>query len=242
MVNAIDSKIQELVGQHGYDERLLRELVAIVQSQPGSAAKKKELTKAELQAAVASAFNCRDAKELRKNEVFKQAIAGRGLNLDVKSGWLTLYQERGSGESSPPPPVSPPPKEPTKAELELAVAAAFNCRDVKELKKHEAFKLAIAGRDLNLRKKEGWLVLYREWVGVPENERHEQGPHCINGIDVLKNFRPWHIFNLDPKTATSDDINKAFRHLAQEHHPDHGGEREVFERLQKMRDSLLAFR
>jgi hypothetical protein len=133
-------------------------------------------------------------------------------------------------------------KEPTMAELQAAVVNAFNCNDVQELKKHEAFKLAIVGRDLNLRKKDGWLVLYREWVGVPENERKEDGPNCINGIDVLKNFRPWHVFSLDPKTATSDDINSAFRQLALQHHPDHGGNREVFERLQKMRDSLLAFR
>ncbi len=134
------------------------------------------------------------------------------------------------------------PKEPTIAELSAAVAAAFSCEDVAELKKNKAFKLTIAGRDLNLRKKEGWLILYREWVGVPESERQEEGPTCINGIDVLKNFRPWHVFKLDPKTASNEDINTAFRHLAKQHHPDHGGNREVFEQLQKMRDSLLAFR
>lgn len=133
-------------------------------------------------------------------------------------------------------------KELTMAELQAALVDVFKCSDVKELKQHEAFKLAIVGRDLNLRKKDGWLILYREWVGVPESERNEEGPYCINGIDVLKNFRPWHVFDLNAKTATTDDINKAFRRLAQEHHPDHGGNREVFEQLQKMRDSLLVFR
>ncbi|MBW4465051.1 MAG: J domain-containing protein [Pegethrix bostrychoides GSE-TBD4-15B] len=133
-------------------------------------------------------------------------------------------------------------KEPTVSELQAAVAKAFGCGDIKELKKHKAFKLAIAGQELDLRKKEGWLILYREWVRVPETERHEEGPTCINGIDVLKNFRPWHVFNLNPKTASTDDINTAFRHLAKQHHPDYGGNREVFEELQKMRDSLLAFR
>ena len=133
-------------------------------------------------------------------------------------------------------------KELTMAELQAALVAAFKCSDVKELKQNEAFKLVIAGRDLNLRKKDGWLILYREWVGVPESERDEEGPSCINGINVLKNFRPWHVFDLDAKTATTDDINKAFRRLAQVHHPDHGGNREVFEQLQKMRDSLLTFR
>ena len=28
-----------------------------------------------------------------------------------------------------------------------------------------------------------------------------RGPTCINGIDVLENFRPWHVFGLDPKKA-----------------------------------------
>jgi hypothetical protein len=130
----------------------------------------------------------------------------------------------------------------TLTELKKAVAAAFECSDAKDLKKHKAFKLAIEGRELNFRTKEAWLVLYREWVGVPEDEQHEEGPTCINGIDVLKNFRPWHIFNLNSKTATSDDINTAFRQLAKQYHPDVGGDRLVFERLQRMRDSILAFR
>jgi hypothetical protein len=137
---------------------------------------------------------------------------------------------------------SPKPKPLTVAQLQAAVVAAFGCSDVKELKKHEAFKLATAGRNLNFKTKDAWLVLYREWVGVPESEQHEEGENCINGIDVLKNFRPWHVFELDPKTASSADINSAFKRLAQQHHPDHGGDRDVFERLQKMRDSLLAFR
>jgi hypothetical protein len=246
MINVIDDKIQELVSQYGYDEQILKELVVVVQSQlKPTKEKKKELSKAELELAVAEVFGCKSAKELKKDSSFQQVIADRDLNLNRKDAWLILYREWvGTGATPPPPlsPLPPPPAELKKAELELAVAAAFNCKDVKELKKHEAFKLAIAGRDLNLRTKDAWLALYREWVGVPENERNQEGPHCINGIDVLKNFRPWHVFDLDPQTATSDDINKAFRQLAKEHHPDHGGDRDVFERLQKMRDSLLAFR
>lgn len=138
--------------------------------------------------------------------------------------------------------ASQPLKALSVAELKSAVVSAFSCRDLKELKKDKAFKFATAGRDLDFRKKEAWLVVYREWVGVPENERHEEGPTCINGIDVLKNFRPWHVFGLDPKSVNADDINAAFRRLAKQYHPDVGGDRNVFERLQNMRDSLLAFR
>lgn len=132
--------------------------------------------------------------------------------------------------------------EPSITEIKQAVCQAFDCPDYQALKKNKAFKLAIAGRDFNFRTKEPWLVLYREWVRVPDNERNEIGPTTINGIDVLKNFRPWQVFQLDPKTATPDDINAAFRTLAKQHHPDAGGDREVFEKLQKMRDSLLILR
>ncbi|MGF1569020.1 MAG: J domain-containing protein [Nodosilinea sp.] len=132
--------------------------------------------------------------------------------------------------------------EPSLNELKEAVCQAFNCSDYKSLKKNKAFKLATAGRGFNFSYKEPWLTLYREWVRVPENERNEIGPNTINGIDVLKNFRPWQVFQLDPKTATADDINSAFRQLAKKHHPDAGGDRKVFEELQKMRDSLLLLR
>jgi hypothetical protein len=132
--------------------------------------------------------------------------------------------------------------EPTIGELKAAVCQAFNCPDYKTLKKNKAFKLATAGRGFNFTYKEPWLILYREWVRVPENERNEIGPTTVNGIDVLKNFRPWQVFQLDPKTATTDDINAAFRQLAKKHHPDSGGDRRVFEELQKMRDSLLLLR
>lgn len=132
--------------------------------------------------------------------------------------------------------------EPTINELKAAVLQAFNCSNLTELKKNKTFQLAMTGREFNFSQKEPWLILYREWVRVPDNERNEIGPTVINGIDVLKNFRPWPVFQLDPKTATADDINAAFRQLAKTHHPDVGGNREVFEVLQKMRDSLLLLR
>ena len=127
----------------------------------------------------------------------------------------------------------------TLAQLKAAVCKAFNCKTVTELKKLDSFKVAIEGRSYDLRQKQAWLELYREWVGVPPNERNETGPSCINGIDVLKNFRPWIVFGLDPKKATADDIKSTFRQLAKEHHPDTGGNPEVFSKLQQMRDSLL---
>jgi hypothetical protein len=130
----------------------------------------------------------------------------------------------------------------TLTQLKAEVCAVFGCKSATELRKSNEFNLAMTGREFNLRTKADWLKLYREWVGVPTSERSRTGKTCINGIDVLENFRPWHVFSLDPNTASSEDIKEAFRKLAKEHHPDAGGDPRVMERLQKMRDSLLAFR
>jgi hypothetical protein len=88
--------------------------------------------------------------------------------------------------------------------------------------------------------KAAWLKVYRAFVGLPESERNSIGNTSINGVDVLRNFLPWKVFNLDPKTATPEDIKSAFNQLAKQHHPDHGGNPEVFDRLKTMRDSILA--
>jgi hypothetical protein len=130
----------------------------------------------------------------------------------------------------------------TLTQLKAAVCDVFGCENATELRKSNEFNLAMAGREFNLKTKADWLKLYREWVGVPTSERNRTGTTCINGIDVLENFRPWHVFALNPKTASKEDIKEAFRKLAKEHHPDAGGDPRVMERLQKMRDSLLAFR
>ena len=130
----------------------------------------------------------------------------------------------------------------TLAQLKAAVLKAFDCKTTSELRKSSEFNLAMTGRTFNLRTKADWQKLYRQWVGVPKAERERTGPTCINGIDVLENFRPWHVFGLDQSTASIDEIKGAFRRLAKQHHPDAGGDPRVMERLQKMRDSLLALR
>jgi hypothetical protein len=127
-------------------------------------------------------------------------------------------------------------------QLKSAVCLVFGCANARELRQSSEFKLAMAGRSVDLKTKADWQKLYREWVGVPQAERNRSGATCINGIDVLENFRPWHVFDLEPSTASADDIKEAFRRLAKVHHPDVGGDPRVMERLQKMRDSLLAFR
>ena len=100
--------------------------------------------------------------------------------------------------------------------------------------------MAFAGEKVSLKSASDWRIQYRKWVGVPDDERNLTSPSCINGIDIFENFRPWHVFDLTADTASEEDVKSSFRKLAKVHHPDVGGDALVFERLQKMRDSLLA--
>jgi curved DNA-binding protein CbpA len=87
----------------------------------------------------------------------------------------------------------------------------------------------------------GWEKLYRQFVSVPMADRNRKSrPGVINGIDIQKNFRPWAVFNLDPQKATRQDVEQAFRRVAKQVHPDAGGRAKDFERVKKMRDSIVA--
>jgi hypothetical protein len=132
------------------------------------------------------------------------------------------------------------PVEPSMQDLKEAVIAAFDCSSYPELKKNGLFKLFVEEHQLKMNSKTSWLKVYRKFVGLPDSERHSIGDTSINGVDVLRNFLPWEVFQLNPKTATSEDVKSAFNQLAKEHHPDHGGNPDVFEKLKSMRDSLLA--
>lgn len=152
---------------------------------------------------------------------------------------LTFAQTINGGVFKDPPP--PKPKPPTASEIKARVLAHFHCKTVTQLRKDKNFQLSMTGEAIALKTKDDWLVLYRRFIGVPANERNlEDGPTVINGIDVLQHFRPWVVFSLDPKTATPDQVREAFRRLIQVHHPDHGGDPRVAERLQTMKDSILA--
>jgi len=132
------------------------------------------------------------------------------------------------------------PVEPSMQELKVAVITAFECSSYQELKQNGIFTLFVQEHKLKMNQKTAWLKAYRKFVGLPENELNAISNTSINGVDVLRNFLPWEVFQLNPKTATSEDIKSAFNQLAKEYHPDHGGHPDVFEKLKSMRDSLLA--
>lgn len=131
--------------------------------------------------------------------------------------------------------------------MRSAVFKVFGVKSTAALLANPDFRISTAGDPPRTFKgknaNEEWRQLYRTFVGVPKDERNlKEGGSVINGIDILKNFRPWHVFQLDPKTAKKADIDKAFRKLAMKHHPDAGGDRQVFEKLVSMKNSLKAMR
>ena len=135
----------------------------------------------------------------------------------------------------------------TVSEMRSAVFKTFNVKSVAALMANKNFQQSVVGDSPRTLKgknaEEEWRQLYRRFVAVPRDERGlKEGGSVINGIDILKNFRPWAVFQLDPKTAKKADIDKAFRKLALKHHPDAGGNREVFEKLVSMKNSMKALR
>ncbi|MGB7085091.1 MAG: hypothetical protein WBD47_06030, partial [Phormidesmis sp.] len=79
-------------------------------------------------------------------------------------------------------------------QLKTAVFSHFEVKNTTALRKSSSFKMATDGMDkLNLRLKQSWEVLYRQFVGVLPGEASEVGDSCINGIDIFKYFQPWKV-------------------------------------------------
>lgn len=158
------------------------------------------------------------------------------------------------GTSAPGNKRNGPPLKPR--EIAKAVATHFGSNNITELRRNKGFGMATSGYDFDLKNLEDVKKIYRRHVGVLPDERFESGPSAINGIDVKKYFRPWDTFGIDPKTYDTiskdkakrksekarlqADIKKVFAGLSKKHHPDHGGDPEVFAILDTMKKSILA--
>lgn len=137
---------------------------------------------------------------------------------------------------------SAPQKSLKMPQLKEVIYKYFEVSDTDKLKESDRFKMATDGMGkLNLSKKETWEMLYRKWIDILPEEQNQEGYGCINGIDIFKYNRPWQIFGLDGKTATEEDLKKAYRRLSKIYHPDNQetGNRGIFERLEKMYKSLI---
>lgn len=178
-------------------------------------------------------------KKLNLPQVERLIKEFQAQNPKPSAAALLSFAEQINGSSfSKPKPQKIKPLSMAKAKA--AVLEKFSCESVTELRKNKTFQMAFSGEQINLKTTADWRSQYRKWIGVPDDERSKTGPHCINGINVFENFRPWHVFNLTSDTASAEDVKTSFRQLAKVHHPDVGGDALVFERIQKMRDSLLA--
>lgn len=129
------------------------------------------------------------------------------------------------------------------ADLKKAIYSYFEVKNTAELKKSGSFKMATDGMEpMNLGLKDSWEVLYRKFIGILPGEDQEKGYGCINGIDIFKYFLPWRVFDLDPKSASKEDIKNAYRTLSKTYHPDTSGtgDAKVFDRINTMYQSIGA--
>lgn len=131
----------------------------------------------------------------------------------------------------------------TLAQIKSEIYKHFSVKNTVELKKSGAFKMATDGMDtLNFKVKDGWEKLYRKFIGILPEEENQQGYGCINGINVFNYFKPWQVFDLDPQTATTQDIKNAYYKLSKIYHPDVSktGDTAIFECLNIMYKSINA--
>ena len=137
----------------------------------------------------------------------------------------------------------PKPKPLSLSQLKEAIYKYFEVKNTSALKRSGSFKMATDGMgDLNLSVKETWEKLYREFIGILPNEENQRGYGCVNGINIFNYFKPWQVFGLDPKTATSEDIKTAYRELSKIYHPDipKTGDAQVFNRINTLYRSISA--
>lgn len=169
--------------------------------------------------------------ELKKQ--YKTLVAAKAeYGLKAKS-WVDLAKKITNTVSQPL----------TLDQLKQAIYNRFDTVNTVDLKKSKRFNMAIDGLGkINLALKATWEKLYRKFIGILPNETSEKGADCINGINIFDYFKPWQVFNLDPKVATKTDIKKAYRDLSKIYHPDVKltGNAVVFERLHIMYKSILA--
>jgi hypothetical protein len=129
----------------------------------------------------------------------------------------------------------------TLTQLKQAVYAYFEVSNTTELKKSSMFQMATRAFDnINLSQRESWEVIYRKYIGILPEENYEQGKDCINGINIFKYFRPYRVFDLNPNTASKEDIKNAYYRLSKNLSSDNQetGNSHIFDRLTVMYKSI----
>jgi hypothetical protein len=175
-----------------------------------------------------------------QNEIARLAEI-HGLNNSIFEEFAHFVIKNHKNKDSSPKPLKVKPL--TLAQIKSEIYKHFSVKDTTELKKSGAFKMATDGLNtLNLKVKDGWEKLYRKFIGILPGEENQQGYGCINGINVFNYFKPWQVFDLDPQTATTQDIKNAYYKLSKVYHPDvtKTGDAAIFECLNVMYKSINA--
>jgi hypothetical protein len=131
----------------------------------------------------------------------------------------------------------------TLAQIKIAVYQFFQVKSTTDLKKSSSFQMATNGTQISsLSSRAGWEELYRKFIDILPGEENKTGSACINGINVFDYFKPWQVFDLDPVSATTEDIKKAYYRLSRIYHPDvpETGDAKIFEALTIMYKSINA--
>lgn len=175
-----------------------------------------------------------------KNKINQLAkIHGLSESIFEEFAYFVIANHKKKESSAKPPKIKPL----TLAQVKSAVYQYFSVKNTTELKKSGAFKMATDGMDdLNLSVKAGWEKLYRKFIGILPGEENQQGYGCINGINIFNYFKPWQVFDLDPNTATPQDIKTAYHNLSKVYHPDvaQTGDAAIFDCLTVMYKSISA--
>ena len=88
-------------------------------------------------------------------------------------------------------------------QIKEKIAIAWGQSSYAELQKDKEWRLYHKSTKMNGRLRETWLVHYREWVKLPDDELNlSDANNVVNGINIFQNFRPWEVFALDKKTAS----------------------------------------
>lgn len=128
-------------------------------------------------------------------------------------------------------------------QLKKAIYREFNTKNTAELINSGRFKLSVDGMEvMDLRRKKDWERLYRKFIGTLPSEVNQKGYGCINGIHIFNYYDPWGVFDLDPATATAEDIKATYRQLSKTYHPDNRetGDANIFNRINQMYRGLTA--
>ena len=127
-------------------------------------------------------------------------------------------------------------------DLKKAVYDHFGVKNGNELKKSNGFGMATDGMDFKASDRASWEKVHRKFIGVLPEEKNAKGVTVVNGVDVVKYFKPWQTFGLDGATATNQDIKDAYRKLSKVYHPDNKqtGNAQVFEKLTIAYKSITA--